>query len=211
MNFINPEDIETIDILKDASATAIYGSRGSNGVIIITTKKGKEGVAKVSFSSELGISTLARKLDVFNADEFRKEVAAIPGSELIDGGGSTDWQDELTRDAISHNHNLVLSGGTDKLNYYASAGLQNQEGIVYGSGLERISARINVTQKLINNRLVIDYNLNSTISETTKNNNLGYGVNPTFDAYTPDGEINNPLNWNNPLLHNKYTDDIRES
>ena len=211
LNFINSDDIESIDVLKDASATAIYGSRGANGVIIITTKKGKAGVSRVSLSSSLGVSTLARKLDVFSADEFRREVAAIPGNELIDGGGSTDWQEELTRAAITQNYNLVLSGGTDKLNYYASLGLQDQEGIVYNSDLKRTSARINVTQKLLEDRLRIDYNLNTTITEQSRNNNVGYSTNPTFHAYTADGEINNPLNWNNPLLSNKYNGDFSES
>ena len=211
LNFINSDDIESIDVLKDASATAIYGSRGANGVIIITTKKGKAGVSRVSLSSSLGVSTLTRKLNVFNADEFRREVAAIPGNELIDGGGSTDWQEELTRAAITQNYNLVLSGGTDKLNYYASLGLQDQEGIVYNSDLKRTSARINVTQKLLEDRLRIDYNLNTTITEQSRNNNVGYSTNPTFHAYTADGEINNPLNWNNPLLSNKYNGDFSES
>ncbi|MEQ6120871.1 TonB-dependent receptor [Reichenbachiella sp. MALMAid0571] len=211
LNFINSDDIESIDILKDASATAIYGARGANGVVIITTKKGKEGVSKVSISSSLGISKLARKLNVFSADEFRKEVAAIPGNELIDGGGSTDWQDELTRTAITQNHNLVLSGGTKNINYYASLGLQDQEGVIYNSGLKRTSARINVTQKLLDDRLNIDYNLNTTITEQSRNNNVGYSTNPTFDAYTSDGEINNPVNWENPLLHNKYVGDFSES
>ncbi|MCM4167658.1 TonB-dependent receptor P3 [Arenibacter antarcticus] len=211
LNFINPDDIESIDVLKDASATAIYGSRGANGVVIITTKSGKAGVSKISLSTSVGVSTLARKLDVFSADEFRKQVAAIPGSELIDGGGSTDWQEELTRAAITQNYNLVLSGGTDKLNYYASLGLQDQEGIVYNSDLKRTSARINVTQKLLDNRLRIDYNLNTTLTDQSRNNNLGYSTNPTFNAYTADGEINNPLNWNNPLLSNKYNGDFSES
>ncbi|MCK0133867.1 MULTISPECIES: TonB-dependent receptor [Arenibacter] len=211
LNFINPDDIESIDVLKDASATAIYGSRGANGVVIITTKSGKAGVSKISLSTDVGVSTLARKLDVFSADEFRREVAAIPGSELIDGGGSTDWQEELTRAAITQNYNLVLSGGTDKLNYYASLGLQDQEGIVYNSDLKRTSARINVTQKLLDNRLRIDYNLNTTLTDQSRNNNLGYSTNPTFNAYTADGEINNPLNWNNPLLSNKYNGDFSES
>lgn len=138
-------------------------------------------------------------------------MAAIPGSELIDGGGSTDWQDELTRAAITQNYNLVLSGGTDKLNYYASLGLQDQEGIVYNSDLKRTSARINVTQKLLDNRLRIDYNLNTTLTDQSRNNNLGYTTNPTFNAYTADGEINNPLNWNNPLLSNKYNGNFSES
>ena len=206
LNFINPDDIETIDILKDASATAIYGSRGANGVVIITTKKGKTGHAKISLSSSIGISTLANKLPVFSAAEFRKQVAAIPGNELIDGGSSTDWQDQLTRDAITTNHNLVLSGGTDKLNYYASLGVQDQEGIIYNSDLKRTSARINVTQKVLGGRLKIDYNLNTTITEQQHNNGTGFATNPTFAPYNSDGEINNPAAWDfgNPLLGLKY-------
>src|SRR5690606_33229530 len=135
---------------------------------------------------------------------------AIPGNELIDGGGSTDWQKELTRAAITQDYNLALSGGTDKLNYYASLGLQDQEGIIYNSGLKRTSARINITQKLLEDRLKIDYNLNTTITEQSKNDNIGFSTNPTFDAYTADGEINNPIIWDNPLLHNKYVDDLYE-
>jgi len=213
LNFINPNDIETIDILKDASATAIYGSRGANGVVIITTKKGKTGRSKASLSTRVGVSTLANKLPVFSADEFRKQVAAIPGNDLIDGGASTDWQEQLTRDAITTNHNLVLSGGTDKLNYFASLGLQDQQGIIYNSDLKRTSARINVTQKVLNDRLKIDFNLNTTITDQQHNNGTGYATNPTFAPYTSDGKINNPaaFDFGNPLLGLKYNSSYSES
>lgn len=213
LNFINPDDIETIDILKDASATAIYGARGANGVVIITTRKGKAGRTKASLSSSVGVSTLANKLPVFSADEFRRQVAAIPGNDLIDGGASTDWQEQLTRDAITTNQNLVLSGGTDKLNYFASLGVQNQQGILYNSDLERKSARINVTQKVLDDRLKIDYNLNTTITNQQQNNGTGYATNPTFAAYDSDGNINNPaaFDFGNPLLGLKYNSRYSES
>src|SRR5690606_36951264 len=94
LSFLNPDDIESIDVLKDASATAIYGARGANGVILITTKKGKEGFSGINYSGSIGFSRIARKLPLLNADEFRKEVRALGGSDLIDEGGDTDWQEE---------------------------------------------------------------------------------------------------------------------
>ncbi len=123
LNFLNPNDIESMDVLKDASATAIYGSRGANGVILITTKKGKSGVSQVSVSSNFGISNMANQIPVFSADEFRKQVVAI-GGKLEDRGGNTNWQDELTRTAITYDQNLIMSGGTDKLTYRASVGFR---------------------------------------------------------------------------------------
>src|SRR5688572_1510907 len=113
LNFINPQDIESIDVLKDASATAIYGSRGANGVIIISTKKGKAGTSRLGFSSTFGFSKIARALPVLSADQFRVEVPKL-GGVLDDQGGSTDWQDIVTRTAFTQNHNLTLSGGADK-------------------------------------------------------------------------------------------------
>jgi iron complex outermembrane receptor protein len=98
-----------MDVLKDASATAIYGSRGANGVVIITTKKGKSRHVQLSFSTSLGISKIARKLDVFTAEEFRREVPKTGGT-IDDKGASTDWQDEIFRTALTQDYNLSLSG-----------------------------------------------------------------------------------------------------
>ncbi|HEX3166244.1 MAG TPA: TonB-dependent receptor plug domain-containing protein, partial [Chitinophagaceae bacterium] len=148
LNFINPQDIESMDVLKDASATAIYGARGANGVIIITTKRGKAGVSKLEFSTGIGFSTLARKLPVLTADEFRVEVPKAGGT-LVDKGTSTDWQEEVTRTAFTQNYNLNLSGGADKLTYFASLGTQKQEGIMKEHELKRYSGRFNVTQKFL--------------------------------------------------------------
>lgn len=203
LNFINPEDIETIDILKDASATAIYGSRGANGVIIITTKKGKSGVSKLTISSNVGISKIAKKLPIFSADKFRKEVAAV-GGLIEDRQGNTDWQDELTRTAITQDQNLIMSGGTDKLVFRSSLGYLDEQGIVINTGIKRYSGRLSVTQKLFNDRLNIDYNLNTTI-ETGKNAQMGTVVanmltfNPTYPAYDSNGEPTKFPDKMNPL------------
>lgn len=206
LNFINSQDIESIDVLKDASATAIYGARGANGVIIITTKRGKAGVSTLGFSTSAGFSTLARALPVFTADEFRVEVPKA-GGVLDDKGGSTDWQKLITRTALTQNYNLTLSGGADKLAYYASFGLQRQQGIIKKNGLDRYSGRFNVTQKFLEDRIVLDVNLNvantkqqrppitSLLTDAIINN-------PTYPAYDAAGKLAvYPNISNNPLFY----------
>ena len=215
LNFLNPEDIESMDVLKDASATAIYGSRGANGVILITTKKGKAGVSSVTVSSNFGVSNLAREIPVFTADEFRKQVVAI-GGKLEDRGGNTRWQDELTRTAITYDQNLIMSGGTDKLTYRASLGYLDQEGIVINTGIKRYSGRVNATQKLMDGRLNIDFFLNSTVEKgenaimsTLVSEMLDF--NPTYPARDENG---NPVKYPdlvNPLLHAEIYKDFSES
>lgn len=203
LNFLNPQDIESMDVLKDASATAIYGSRGANGVVIITTKKGKAGASQLNFSTSFGISKLANALDLFSAGEFRREVPRTGGT-LDDKGASTDWQKEVTRTASTQNYNLTLSGGADKLTYYASFGMQKQQGIIKANDLDRYTGRFNASQKFWDDRLTIDVTLGVT---TTKNdrpffsNILGQAIsnNPTYPARNASGNpvfvagINNPL------------------
>jgi len=203
LNFLNPQDIESMDVLKDASATAIYGARGANGVVMITTKKGRVGASQLNFSASLGVSNIARPLDVFTADEFRKEVPKTGGT-LDDKGGNTDWQKEVTRTALTQNYNLSLSGGADKLTYFASFGMQKQEGIIKANDLDRYSGRFNATQRFWDDRLTLDVTLGVS---TTKNNRppfsgiIGDAIsnNPTYYAKDVDGTplvlsgINNPL------------------
>ncbi|MEL6358260.1 MAG: SusC/RagA family TonB-linked outer membrane protein, partial [Bacteroidota bacterium] len=142
LNFINPQDIASIDVLKDASAAAIYGARAANGVVVITTKRGNAGRSEVNVAASTAWSTIANKIDVFGADEFRRQVTAI-GGRLDDFGGNTDWQDELTQTGMSNTINLSLSGAAnDKFTYYASVGYQDQEGILKNSSLERYSGRL---------------------------------------------------------------------
>ena len=216
LNFINPEDIETMDVLKDASATAIYGARGANGVILITTKKGSAGVSMaptVSMSANLGVSTLANKLPVFSADEFRAKVVEV-GGILEDRGGNTDWQDELTRTAITQDYDLIMSGGTNQFTYRASLGYLGQEGIVMNTGIERFSGRVNATQKLIDGRLNIDFFLNSTI-ETGENAHMGtvtsnmLQFNPTYPAYE-NGEPTKYPDLINPISQAELYKDFNE-
>ncbi|TNF39450.1 MAG: TonB-dependent receptor [Bacteroidetes bacterium] len=215
LNFLNPEDIESMDVLKDASATAIYGSRGANGVILITTKKGKSGVSNITVSSNFGVSNLAHEIPVFTADEFRKNVVAI-GGKLEDRGGNTYWQDELSRTAITYDQNLIMSGGTDKLTYRASLGYLDQEGIVINTGIKRYSGRVNATQKLMDGRLNIDFTLNSTI-EKSENAIMSTLVsemldfNPTYPARDENGDPVKYPDLTNPLIHADLYKDFGES
>lgn len=164
LNFLNPDDIESIDVLKDASATAIYGSRGSNGVILITTKKGKPGESKVSYNGYVGTSSIANKLD------------------LVGIGSGTDWQEEITRTAFAQNHNLSYSGGSDRASYRASISVLDQEGIIDKSQLKRFTARLNSRIfALPNDRLRIDMNL---IGSHVADNGI-----PRSDIADTDGEL----------------------
>ncbi|RAW00202.1 SusC/RagA family TonB-linked outer membrane protein [Pseudochryseolinea flava] len=213
LNFINPQDIASIDVLKDASATAIYGSRGANGVILITTKKGKAGVSSISYAFDYGISKMARKIDVFSADEYRQRVPEA-GGVLEDSLASTDWQDEITRVAYTKNHNVNFSGGSEKFAYYASLGMQDQEGVLKNSELKRYTGRLNVSQKFLSDdRIAVDLNLNAT--QTTAQRPSIEGVigtalsaNPTYPAYDENGDPYRYPSGMNPLLSLELNKDI---
>ncbi|MCH6201003.1 TonB-dependent receptor [Aquiflexum sp. LQ15W] len=213
LNFLNPQDIESIDVLKDASATAIYGSRGANGVIIVTTKKGKEGVSTLNYTYGLGVSNLARALDVFSADEYRKQVPAV-GGILQDSLANTNWQKEITRTAITHNHNLSLNGGTEKMVYLASLSYQDQEGIIKESDLQRMTGRLNISQKLLpGDILQVGINLNAaqTVSNRPPITSVianAISANPTFPAFGTDGRPFRDPTGNNPLRLLEIYDDI---
>lgn len=211
LNFINPQDIESIDVLKDASAAAIYGARAANGVIVITTKRGKAGKTEMNVSASTAWSTIAHKIDVFSADEFVNQVNAINGN-LFDAGGNTDWQDELTQTAHSNNVNLAMSGAaSEKFSYYISGGYEDQEGILLNSRLRRYSGRVNLSQKALNGRLSIDYNLSGSQTENTRPNQ-GIIVdmirlNPTIPVLT-NGEPTLLDDILNPVVRNEiYSDE----
>ena len=203
LNFINPQDIESIDVLKDASASAIYGTRGANGVILITTKRGKAGTSIMSYSGSLGVSSLARKIPVFSTEEYKKQVVAA-GGVLDDKGASTDWQKEITRKAITQNHNITLSGGANKLTYYASFGMQKQQGIIKFNDFNRYTGRFNVTQRFLEDRLTVEANITATSTYALRPPIQGVigdalSNNPTYAARDANGNpaqyqaINNPL------------------
>lgn len=207
LNFINPQDIESMDVLKDASAAAIYGARAANGVIVITTKKGKAGKAEMNVSVTTAFATLANKIDVFSADEFRRQVPAVGGT-LLDGGANTDWQDELTRTGVSKNVNFSMSGGApDKFTYFASVGVDDQQGTFANSSLKRYSGRLNLNQKAFDGKLNVDLNL--TASRTLNNRPDASAtvtdmleLNPTIPLYTNGSPTLLNDNRLNPLVRN---------
>ena len=147
LSMVNPEDIETFTVLKDASATAIYGSRASNGVIIITTKKGKNGQApKVSYNGSVSVSTIQKRYDVLDGDEYRTYAQQIFGDELPAslGTANTDWQNEIFRPAISTDHHVSINGGLKNLPYRISLGYNYNDGIVKTSNFQRFTASVNL-------------------------------------------------------------------
>lgn len=212
LNFINPQDIESMDVLKDASATAIYGARAANGVIVITTKKGKSGKTEMNLSVSTAFANISNKMDVFSASEFRQQVAAIGGT-LDDQGANTDWQDELTRTGVSKNVDFSMSGGaSDKFSYYISTGLNDQEGIFENSSLKRYSGRVNLTQKALDGRFNVDFNLTASRilnerPDATSTTSDMLQLNPTIPVYT-NGEPTFLDERLNPALRNQIYSDL---
>ncbi|MDX2247718.1 MAG: SusC/RagA family TonB-linked outer membrane protein [Bacteroidia bacterium] len=158
LNFINPNDIESIDVLKDASATAIYGSRGANGVVIITTKKGKAGAPSVSYNASVGVSSILKRLDVLTGDEYRQTLSdyGLTGGNF---GGSEDALSAILRNGVTQNYNVSINGGNDQGRYRISTSYLDQQGIVQKSGLKKYTSSFNGTYNFLNDRLTIDMNL----------------------------------------------------
>ncbi len=181
-NMPQPSDIESMQILKDASATAIYGSQGANGVVLITTKKGKKGKLNIDFTSNYSVQNTANKLDLLNADDFatyQQEVFnnqaltasvrtgnTVAPATYTKGTANTDWQDLIYRSGNTANHQLSFSGGSEKVNYYASGTYFKQDGILINSGYERVTFLSNLDAQ-VTNKLKIGLNLTGGLS--TKN------------------------------------------
>lgn len=173
MSSLNPNDIESIDILKDASATAIYGSRGANGVVIITTKKGRAGKPSITYNGSMTVGVVGQIPDLMNAYEFvrlQQEVMSTEDFETyyLQNGNTLegykraktyDWQDEIFRTAISHNHHVLMNGQQADLRYSASLSYSDQEGVITNSDLSRYQGRLNLSQQF-NKRLKVDFNAN---------------------------------------------------
>ena len=170
-NMPQPTDIESMQILKDASATAIYGSQGANGVVLITTKKGKKGKLNIDFTSNYSVQNTANKLDLLNANDFanyQNQIRTNQGntSPYVKGDFDTDWQDLIYRSGNTANHQLSFSGGSEKANYYASGTYFKQDGILINSGYERATFLSNIDAQ-VTNKLKIGLNLTGGLS--TKN------------------------------------------
>jgi len=168
LSLINPNDIETFTVLKDANATAIYGSRASNGVVLITTKKGKSGKPSVSVSTQNSIAKVARTVDVLSADEIRDFVNANGSADQIAllGTANTNWQDEVYQQAFTTDNNLSIAGAYKKTPYRFSLGYLNQDGTVITDNLKRTSGALSITPKLFDDHLKVDLNLKGSMTKS---------------------------------------------
>ena len=202
-DFVNPNDVESIEILKDASATAIYGSKGANGVIMITTKKGLQGRSSLQFTANYGIQTLAQTLDMANAEQFvlaARRAAASDGSQLTNGAwrqydkelNSIDWQREMSRMALQQNYNLSVSGGNENTQAVMSVGYLNNNGVIIASNFNRLTARGNIDHKV---KDFIRTGMNISYMHTERHgggNLINYaGIIPTMDDLDENGNLMN--------------------
>ena len=205
LNLVSPEDIASISVLKDASAAAIYGARSANGVIIITTKKGEEGKARISYNGYYAVEKVANKLDMMTAEDWRKYVKDNNITNALDYGASTDWQDAVMRLGSSQSHGVSLTGGTRQSQYRASLTYLNQAGIVKENDIQRINADVYFVQRAIDDRLTVNFSLLATYEDYKDVAYLGdlwsyvYNLNPTMPVHNEDGTYFQPgllMNYN---------------
>lgn len=234
LNSLNPSDVESIEVLKDASATAIYGARGSNGVVIITTKQGKkESPLSVNYNASIGLQEPSRMLDMMNAQEYmgfyndlfadRGSPAPFSPEDIAAIGDGTNWQEEVLRSSPVHDHRLSFSGGSKDTQYYLSLGYFDQKGIILNSGFKRFSGRINLMHS-ISDKLNVGINFNNSI-ENKQSARVGLGVNagagvvgaalqlpPTDPIYDENGDFAFSLqDLSNPVGQAETIEDIDQT
>lgn len=193
LSLVNPNDIETFTVLKDAAATAIYGSRASNGVIIITTKKGSGKKPVINFNTQVSVSNLVKKVDVQSADAFRKYIDSVGtgtynGTDTyksLMGSASTDWQDEIYRSAITTDNNISVTGAAKNLPYRVSLGYLNQNGILKTGNLQRFSGGISLNPRLLKDRLKVNVNLKGAVTKSRFANYDAISAAAYFDPTQP--------------------------
>lgn len=224
MSTISQDDIESINVLKDASSTAIYGARGSNGVIIVTTKSNKNQKGSIiEINSNISIDKVAKRLDLMTANDWRK-YASDNGLTLNDGGANTDWQDAIFRTTTSNTSNIAISGNNDNNSYRVSLSRSNFSGVIIGTKKTQTIGRIDLTQKALDNRLTVTSNLSGTIigSDFVSYNGNGqndilyqaYQRNPTDPIYASDGsfyELQRDFNYWNPVAIVKKIQDHKDA
>jgi TonB-linked SusC/RagA family outer membrane protein len=217
---ISPSDIVSIDVLKDAASTAIYGTAGANGVVIVTTKRGKAGKTQVSYDGYVSLQHRAKKMDMMNLPEFatyQKQLYDEGLMNTIDDayldpsllGAGTDWQDAVTDDAWMHNHNISFSGGSESTTFAASAGYTNQDGMLLNSGFERYTGRVNVDSK-VNKYVKIGSSLAYSRTDESIINNDGINgvvmqaalMSPAVPVYDFDGNYAGPETVNGSSIYN---------
>ena len=198
LNNVDPNDIESINVLKDGSAAAIYGTRGSSGVILVQTKKGKKGTAVIDYNVYVTADMIAKNTDVMNAAQWRALRTEFNATQTTpvgtDFGYNTDWFKQIEQTGISQVHNLSMSGGTDKTSYRASINYRDVQGVMITTGNKQLNGRINITQKALNDKLTLDLNLGAT----EKTSQIGFSsafryasiYNPTAPVKSSDPSIN---------------------
>ncbi|WNJ20168.1 TonB-dependent receptor [Pontibacter sp. G13] len=222
---INPNDIQNIEVLKDAASTAIYGARGANGVVLITTKKGKAGAPKVTLNSTIGFQEAWNRVEMLDGDQYMEYIGTVLGNPEALGPqtGNVNWQDEIFQRGVITDNNLSISGGDTKSNYYASLSYYGNEGIVVGSAFNRISGRLNLENNA-SDIFKFGMNVGYTHSEADRvqNDNNIYGVVSTaillpsnFAIFNDDGSyqtkyglenpINGAVNYHNLAVSNRVT------
>lgn len=210
---VAPEDIESIDVLKDGSAAAIYGTRGTNGVIIVTTRRASGNYTNsVEYSGSISTQTIARKLDMLDAGDYRKQIAAGEREPVLDLGSSTDWLKEISQTPISHVHNLTFRGGNSTTNYLANINFRLLEGVFKKSDNNTFTGRVDINHNMFNNKLKFNFGMISSQNKfTTTGDGFGFNGytyrqalirNPTAPIYDTAGrwqEETGQFNYENPL------------
>ncbi len=190
ISMVAPDDIESIDVLRDASATAIYGSKAANGVIIITTKSGHEGRTNVTYNAYVALDKVSKTLDMASADQL-VAMANAHGVAGFNGGGNTDWQDEVLRTGFSHNHNIAINGGHNATKYMASINYTNREGVIRSTQMNRLNARSLITTSVLKDRLQLSLGVNAMQGkhEGVRTGDDGASVLDAMNYYSPTNPI----------------------
>lgn len=211
LSFLNPWDIASIDILKDASATSIYGSRGANGVVLVTTKKGRPGKGALEFSSSISTGYIPNRIDLLSTEQFLAAQSTL-GATGQDFGGNTDFRDEVYKTSFTQNYNLAYSAADEKGNYRFSLGYQDQDAEIENSKFDRLTARFNASRFFFDDKLKLETqatisNINAQRPPIADNPNARgdllsaiYAFNPTRPIFNPDGSLNQPtFETRNPI------------
>ncbi|HEX2969361.1 MAG TPA: SusC/RagA family TonB-linked outer membrane protein, partial [Bacteroidales bacterium] len=210
LSSVSPQDIESVSVLKDASAAAIYGSRSASGVIMITTKKAKAGKTSVDYDGYVALDNVTNKPDLLSAEDWRQYCSTNlnPGDyQNLDYGGNTDWFDEIMRTGVTHNHALSISAGTDKSSYRASFTYMNREGVVKDNSLQSLNGRLTFNQKALNDKLNLTFMANLYQNDYTPSNSrnfiLSYNMTPVSPVKNADGSWFESLDYDhgNPLAN----------
>ena len=208
---VAPDDIKSIDVLRDASATAIYGSKAANGVIIVTTKKGRQGSASVTYNGYVAMDDVSKNWDVMNATEHRSYLDAngltMSSADYIDNTTNTNWQKEVQRTGVSHNHNVSITGGSEKTTYSASINYMKNEGVIKGTDLDRMIGRAMVNTSTLQDRLDLGFSINASITNQNKvwDDKDGLSVLDAMTYYLPESPVYNTNGtFFENLAHSQY-------